>query len=110
MMSSSSVRSGVNGLANLPAGLERLEKLYLRGYYPADEIRKGPVGVQVTVNGVMLREARIASGGDFELAYPLPDALVGQAAIDVVVEVSRTFHAGADVRDLGLSFGEFEVK
>jgi hypothetical protein len=35
---------------------------------------------------------------------------VGQSAIEVTVEASRTFRAGADIRDLGLAFGEFEVK
>jgi hypothetical protein len=30
--------------------------------------------------------------------------------MQVVVEVSRTFRSGADIRDLGLAFGEFEVR
>jgi len=86
------------------------QKLYLRGYYPAEQLRAGPVNVSVTVNGSALAPVALASGGNFELAFPLPDALVGQSAIEVTVEVSRTFRAGADVRDLGLAFGEFEVK
>jgi hypothetical protein len=40
----------------------------------------------------------------------LPAAVVGQPAMQVEVEVSRTFRAGADIRDLGLAFGEFEVR
>ena len=54
--------------------------------------------------------ASLASGGDFELIFPLPDSLVGQAAIEIIVEVNRTFRAGGDIRDLGLAFGEFEVR
>jgi hypothetical protein len=86
------------------------QKLYLRGYYPAEQLRAGPVNVSVTVNGAALAPAALSPGGNFELKFPLPDALVGQSAIEVTVEASRTFRAGADIRDLGLAFGEFEVK
>jgi hypothetical protein len=86
------------------------QKLYLRGYYPPEQLRAGPLTVAVTVNGTLLAPATLASGGDFELAFPLPDSLVGQSAIEIVAEVSRTFRAGADIRDLGLAFGEFEVR
>jgi hypothetical protein len=85
-------------------------KLYLRGYYPAGELRGGPVTVTVSASGAPLAPLTIAAGGDFELAFPLPAAVVGQPSMQVVVEVSRTFRAGADIRDLGLAFGEFEVK
>jgi len=86
------------------------QKLYLRGHYPPKQLSAGPLIVSVTVNGAPLAPATITSGGDFDLAFPLPDSLVGQAAIQVIVEVSRTFRAGADIRDLGLAFGEFEVR
>ena len=86
------------------------QKLYLRGYYPAEQLRAGPITVAITANGSPLPPATIASGGDFELAFPLPDSLAGQSAIEVVVEVNRTFRAGGDIRDLGLAFGEFEVR
>jgi hypothetical protein len=85
-------------------------KLYLRGYYPAGEMSKGPVTVTVSVNGSTLAPAKISEGGNFELAFALPAETVGLASMPVVVQVSRTFRAGADVRDLGLAFGEFEVK
>jgi len=85
-------------------------KLYLRGYYPADQLPHGPLTVTVTVNGSALVPMAISAGGNFELAFPLPAAAVGQPAIELVVEVSRTFRAGADLRDLGLAFGEFEVR
>ena len=86
------------------------QKLYLRGYLPPDQLRAGPVNVAVTANGSALAPAALSAGGNFELAFPLPDALVGQPALQFTVEVSRTFRAGADIRDLGLAFGEFEVK
>lgn len=86
------------------------QKLYLRGYYPADQIHNGPLTVSVTVNGSPLAPEAVTAGGDFVLAFPLPDPLVGQQVMEVALEVSRTFRAGADIRDLGLAFGEFEVR
>jgi hypothetical protein len=86
------------------------QKLYLRGHYPPEQLRAGPLTVSVTVNGTPLAPATLASGGDFELAFPLPDSLVGQSVVEIAVEVGRTFRAGADIRDLGLAFGEFEVR
>jgi hypothetical protein len=46
----------------------------------------------------------------FELAFALPDSLVGKPEIHVSVEVGRTFRPASDPRDLGLVFGVFEVK
>jgi hypothetical protein len=86
------------------------QKLYLRGYYPAEQLSGGPLTVAVAVNGSALPPASLASGGNFELSFRLPDGVVGQSTMQVTVEVSRTFRAGADIRDLGLAFGEFEVK
>jgi len=86
------------------------QKLYLRGYYPPEQLRADPLTIAVSVNGAPLAPANLTSGGDFELAFPLPDSLVGQPVIAITVEVSRTFRAGADIRDLGLAFGEVEVR
>jgi hypothetical protein len=86
------------------------QKLYLRGYYPPEQSHAGPLTVSVTVNGSALPPQSLSSGGDFEMAFALPDALVGRPGIEVAVEVSRTFRAGSDIRYLGLAFGEFEVK
>jgi len=73
------------------------QKLYLRGHYPPEQLRSGPLTVSVTVNSAPLAPVTLTSGGDFELAFPLPDSQVG-------------LRAGADIRDLGLAFGEFEVR
>ena len=86
------------------------EKLYLRGYYPAGQLRNGPVTVTVTVAGAPLAPMPIPAGGSFELAFPLPASVVGAPSMPVAIEVSRTFRVGADIRDLGLAFGEFEVR
>ena len=86
------------------------QKLYLRGYYPAEQLANGPVTVTVTVDNSTLAPSAISVGGNFDLAFALPANVIGQPSIAVAVEVSRTFRAGADIRDLGLAFGEFEIK
>jgi hypothetical protein len=86
------------------------QKLYLSGYYPADQLRSSPVTVTVTVNGAPLPPAEIRTGGDFELAFALPPSAVGTQVMHTVAEVSRTFRAPPDIRDLGLAFGAIEVR
>ena len=46
----------------------------------------------------------------FELAFPLPDSVVGSSVLLVSVEVARIFRPPSDQRDLGLAFGAFEVR
>ncbi len=87
-----------------PAGPGK--KLYLSGYAPND---LGVVDVTVTVDGVALPPQSVHPGS-FEIAFPLPDAVIGKSEMRVSVEVSRTFRPGNDARDLGLSFGVFEVR
>jgi hypothetical protein len=86
------------------------QSLYLRGYYPAEQFAKGPVTVTAGVDGSTLGSQAIRAAGDFELAFPLPASAVGQGVMQIVVEVSRTFRAGSDIRDLGLAFGDFEIR
>jgi hypothetical protein len=82
------------------------KKLYLSAYLP-DAL--GPVEVTVTVDGVVL-PSQTVHPGSFEAAFPLPDSVVGKPEMLVAVEVSRTFRPAGDARDLGLSFGMFEVR
>ena len=46
----------------------------------------------------------------FDLAFALPDGLVGKPEIHVVVEVGRVFRPASDPRDLGVVFGVIEVR
>jgi hypothetical protein len=86
------------------------QKLYLRGYYPPEQLRAGTLTVAATANGSPLAPGNLTAGGDFELTFPLPGSLVGQSPIALTVEVSRTFRATGDIRDLGLAFGDFEIR
>lgn len=87
-----------------PAGPGK--KLYLSGYSP-DEL--GPVDVTVSVDGLSLPSQTVRPG-PFEAAFPLPDGVVGKPEMSVAVEVSHTFRPQGDARDLGLSFGIFEIR
>lgn len=87
------------------------QRLYVQGVCPEDQLRAGPLGVAVTVNGTALPAAEIRPGQTgFELSWALPDGLVGKPAVEVTVEVARTIRPGAEARDLGLAFGVFTVK
>ena len=86
-------------------------KLYLRGACPDELLRAGPLPVIVTVEGVTLPVTAIRPGENaFELAFPLPDSVVGKAEMRVTVEVGRVIRPASDPRDLGLVFGTFEVR
>ena len=87
------------------------EKLYLRGAVAPAQIAQGPMAVRVTVDGVSLPDAVLQPvAGRFQLEFPLPKQAVGKEELEMAVEVSRTFLAGADTRPLGLNFGVFEIR
>jgi hypothetical protein len=89
----------------------RGQKLYLRGACPDEQLRAGPLPVTVTVEDVPLPATVIRPGENaFELAFALPDSVVGKAEMRVTVEVGRIFRPASDPRDLGLVFGTFEVR
>jgi hypothetical protein len=85
------------------------QKLYLTGQCPDEQLRNGPLPVAVAVDGSALPPANIHDPV-FELAFALPDSLVGKPEMQISVEVGRTFRPASDPRDLGVVFGVFEVK
>jgi hypothetical protein len=86
-------------------------KLYLRGDCPDEQLQAGPLGVSVMVENSPLPAAQIRPGENaFELAFPLPDSVVGKREMQVTIEVSRVIRPASDPRDLGLVFGVVEVK
>ena len=83
------------------------QRLYLRGNCSPDELRSGPLTVVVAVSGAALPPVSISSPGfDLSLALPVPN----QPEMVVAIEVSRTFRAPGDPRELGLAFGEIAVR
>jgi hypothetical protein len=87
-----------------PAEPER--KLYLTGY-SAQAL--GEAEVTVSVDGIALPAATVHPG-PFTAAFALPDSVVGKGEMQVAIQVSKTFRPPRDPRDLGLSFGVFEVR
>ncbi|HKW97876.1 MAG TPA: hypothetical protein VJN43_09075 [Bryobacteraceae bacterium] len=87
------------------------EKLLVAGRCSEAELAQGAVKVRVSVDGMSLPEARLGQhDADFHLMFNLPNQLVGRKQVEITVETSRTFHVPGDVRELGLSFGIFEIR
>jgi hypothetical protein len=87
-----------------PAEPER--KLYLTGYSAA---ALGETEVTVSVDGIALPSTSVRPG-PFTSAFALPDSVAGKGEMQVEIKVSKTFRPTGDPRDLGLSFGVFEVR
>jgi hypothetical protein len=87
-------------------------KLILDGGCAPEQVRQGPLQLRVSVNGVPLPAASVAScgGENFALAFDLPPGLTRKSWLDIVVEVNRVYRAPGDQRELGLAFGTFEVR
>jgi len=83
------------------------ESLFLRGYCPQEQV---PVAVTVSVNGIRLDPVVIGRDHEFEIAYPLPSAIVGDPEMKVSVELNRTFIPSTGARQLGLALNELEVR
>jgi len=87
------------------------QKLHLSGYCPAEQLRSGPLTISIAVDGLPLHPALIHPGeNSFDLSFALPAAVGGKSAMQVTIEVGRTFQVAPDVRDLGLAFGVLEVR
>jgi hypothetical protein len=87
------------------------EKLYVSGYCPAPQVRGGPLRLIIAMEGARPQIFQLSKGdAGFELVVNLPSELIGRKRIDVTLEVDRTFKAPPDRRELGLSFGTFEIR
>lgn len=87
------------------------EKLYVSGWCPPEQMQKGPLWINVAVDGRAVPQAAVLRrAGVFQLALRLPPGRTATTAVEVAIEVERTFRAPADQRDLGLVFGTFEIR
>jgi hypothetical protein len=80
--------------------------LYVRGVCTAAQL---PLTVTAAVEGQTLAPA-VVRQTEFEAAFPLPDAVVGLARMQVVLRVSRTVRPPNDPRDLGIALGVVEIR
>jgi hypothetical protein len=97
---------GKRATLRLGAPAEPERRLYVTGY-SAEAL--GPAEMKVLVDGVALPAASVRPG-PFSVAFGLPDSVAGKSEMQVAVEVNKTFRPPGDPRDLGLSFGVFEVR
>jgi hypothetical protein len=85
-------------------------RLVIAGVTVPEQMKPGPLRVEVRSGGESLGTREITGSGPFELAFELPAALAGRGGISLELEVERTFRAPGDVRDLGLAVGEVEIR
>jgi hypothetical protein len=81
------------------------EKLYLKGFCPAAVLKAGPLAIQVSVDDSRLPAMWVRQPDvEFSFSFPLPAGATGKPTVLVNIELSRTFHAPPDPRELGLAF------
>ncbi|MGA7241373.1 MAG: hypothetical protein WBY44_37165 [Bryobacteraceae bacterium] len=97
---------GKRATLRMGAPTEPERKLYLTGY-SAEAL--GLAEVTVSVNDIALPSASVHPG-PFVASFALPDSVVGTGEIQVAIQVNKTFRPPGDPRDLGLSFGVFEIR
>ncbi|MGA2740201.1 MAG: hypothetical protein ABSG65_22510 [Bryobacteraceae bacterium] len=86
-------------------------QLYVTAICPAAQVKDGPLDMTMMVDGVRLPPAQFTKGNaERTFAFALPPEAIGKNEIEITVEVGRTVRVGADLRDLGLAFGRFEIK
>jgi hypothetical protein len=84
------------------------QKLQVTGYAPRAAV---PVTLRFSADGMEIgAEVVKAPDKPFSLQFALPDSLVGREEIELKIEVSRTFHAPGDARELGMAFGTFAIR
>jgi len=86
------------------------QKLLLRGYCSNAQLVSGPLSGKVTIDGKPAGDLRLPHDGGFEAAFALPPEATGKPSVEVMLELERTFRVPGDQRDLGLSFGSFEIR
>ncbi len=87
------------------------QRLHVFGYCPGTLLAKGPLELSARINGEELGKQPLRKSDEsFDLAFPLPDGLSGKYSLEVTLEVSRTFQAPADPRQLGLIIGSVSIQ
>jgi hypothetical protein len=80
--------------------------LHLIGYCPEG---LGAARASVSIDGMALQPVEVRPG-KFDLAFRLPDAVTNQREMHVSLDLDKAFRPPGETRDLGLSFGVFEIR
>jgi hypothetical protein len=83
--------------------------VYVSGHSTEEELRAGPLHLTLTIDG-RPQPVQTVNSTEFEFSYALPQDLVGRTRIEVAFTVDRTTRLPSDGRDLGLAFGEFNIR
>lgn len=95
----------------LPGPVSPGRRLYVTAICPTAQLKKGPLAMTVTVEGVRMAPVYFTKANvETTFDFALPAQAAGKSEIGVTVEVSRTVQVGGDRRNLGLAFGRFEIK
>jgi hypothetical protein len=62
----------------------------------------GDVTLTASINGVELQSARYDKAGPFAFTADVPPSMCAAQSVKVDFSLNKTFHAGADSRDLGI--------
>jgi hypothetical protein len=84
--------------------------LVLNGWCPDQAVKSGPIQLAVAVDGELLPPFTLSNPETpFVRTFDIPASARGKDVVLVRIEVSRTFRAAGDSRDLGLAFGVVEM-
>jgi hypothetical protein len=88
-----------------------LERLYVSGICPIQQLGPGPLTMTVSLDGQTLRAVQISKGNSFfTFDFPLRPELVGNESVEVSVTVDRTIRLPTEEKDFGLAFGVFDIR
>ena len=100
-----------NATVRLGAPRSPAQKLHLQGTCPEQLTLSGPLRFNIGIDGRNIAVADIQPGeGSFERSFALPAASIGRDSMEVAIELTRTLQRPEDGRELGLTFGIFEVR
>ena len=87
------------------------QRLAISGYCPGAVLEKGPLDLNVLVNGEKVGSKVFKAPGErFAMDLPVPASAAGQSSITVSLEVDHTTTVASDSRALGMIFGTFRIK
>ena len=85
--------------------------LTIRGHCPELQVMNGPLSLLITINGKPFPPSLIDKTNlAFQFSYPVPAQLTNATKMTVGLTVNRTIRLDPDTRDVGLVFGDFEVR
>jgi hypothetical protein len=86
------------------------EKLFVQGYCPPGSLET-PVHLTVSADGMKLGSFEVTrANSSFEASFDLPKALMGRAAMTVLLETDRAVSGGSDGRELSLTVGSVGLR